>query len=98
MVMFMQPRLSNPVPWLVALGALAAVCLAVGFIALGVGVGNQQMVCQTTQGTTTYFRGCVGDTSGIWWGGILAALGILLAGFTFAVATVAAALRSRTTQ
>jgi hypothetical protein len=93
----MQPRLSNPFPWLVGLAALAVVCLVVGLIALGIGVANQQMVCQTTHGATTTFSGCVGDTSGIWWGGILAALGILLSGLTLAVGTVAAALRSRAT-
>jgi hypothetical protein len=93
----MQPRVSNPLPWQLGLAALAAVCLVVGLIAVEVGVGNQQMVCQTTNGATTSFSGCVGDTSGIWWGGILAVLGILLSGLTLAVATITAALRSRAT-
>lgn len=83
--------------WVLILGALALSCLIVGFIALAVGVANQNGWCEGapvgSDGVVTA-EGCVKDTSGIWWGGALAAIGLLLAGFAGVAGAVVWTLES----
>jgi hypothetical protein len=91
----MQPRVSSPLPWIVALAILSALCIVVGLIVIAVGVANQGATCETTHGADTYVTGCPGDSSGILWGSILAGVGLVFTAMTLAVGAVVAALRGR---
>jgi hypothetical protein len=69
--------------WVLALAALTLVCLVVGLIAVGIGVSNLDGLCGgiDESGYQT-FEPCVEDASSLAWGGVLAVVGLFLAGFT----------------
>lgn len=69
--------------WVLALAALTLVCLIVGFVAVGVGVSNLSGLCGVLDefGNET-LESCERDASSLVWGGVLAVVGLFLAGFT----------------
>ncbi|PZE87059.1 hypothetical protein [Curtobacterium sp. MCBD17_032] len=94
-------NLSGARRWVLALAALAALCLVVGLVVVGVVASTADGWCQVgpteSDGGQTW-QGCTEDDSGVWWGGALAALGLLLAGLTCASGAVVWAIESRLPQ
>lgn len=78
-------NLSGAQRWVAASLTLTAVCLVVGLIAVSIGASNLDGWCQVgapgSDGAQTW-EGCTKDTSSLWWGGALAAVGLVLAGMT----------------
>jgi hypothetical protein len=69
--------------WVLALAALTLVCLIVGLVAIGIGVSNLFALCADVDmfGNES-LEPCERDASSLAWGGVLAVVGLFLAGFT----------------
>jgi hypothetical protein len=80
--------------WVAALGALTAVCLLVGLIAVFVALG-QNGGCEVGQFTPDGEGGwqpCSAVNPNLVWGGALSVVGLVLAGFTGLAGAVVAVL------
>ncbi len=74
-------RYSPAQRWVLALAVFAFLCVAVGIIAIAVGITNGGATCVDLEEEGASYP-CPGDTSGVLWGSVLAVVGLLHLGLT----------------